>query len=159
MEPRAHIDLEPEETRYRFRVSLDRPQGFSLTVDEPPPLGEGAGPNPFRLLMTAVGHCLSSSLNFCLEKSRIPDRVAHTEVEGELYRTEQGRWRIRGLKVTVRIAPPSDSLVPFDRCLTIFEDSCIVTQSVRQGIPVELKVISPTGEILYENDEGEKEAP
>jgi hypothetical protein len=47
---------------YQFRADFGDDGIPSLVVDEPAPLGGGTGPNPARLLATAVGNCLSSSL-------------------------------------------------------------------------------------------------
>jgi hypothetical protein len=35
------------------------------------------------------------------------------------------------------------------RCLDLFEDFCVVTASVRQGIPVTVEVVGPAGEVLH----------
>ena len=64
----THVRLRLE-SGYRFKISFDGPADFaagSLVTDEPPPLGEGSGPNPLAMLATAVGSCLASSLLFCL---------------------------------------------------------------------------------------------
>ncbi len=53
---------------YKFKFGFDMEGVPSLVVDEIKPIGEGSGPNPSRLLSTAVGHCLSSSLLYCLRK-------------------------------------------------------------------------------------------
>lgn len=135
---RAHVALRPE-GRYRFRVEMDRPD-WSLVVDEPPPLGEGAGPNPARLVAAALGHCLASSLRYCLERARVGGEVA-AEVEVEVRRNERGRWRISRAEARLDLSgvgPAQRAAV--DRCLGLFEDFCIVTASVRQGIPVDVQV-------------------
>lgn len=134
----ARVALRPE-GRYRFRVEMDRPE-WTLVVDEPPPLGEGAGPNPARLLAVAVGHCLASSLRYCLERARTPADVSAT-VEVEVRRNERGRWRVTGIQVQLNLSGVEPAQRPaVDRCLGLFEDFCIVTGSVRQGIPVDVQV-------------------
>ncbi len=135
---RARVALQPL-GRYRFRVEMDRPE-WSLVVDEPPPLGEGAGPNPARLVATALGHCLASSLRFCLERARAAADVSAT-VDLEVRRNQRGRWRIAHVDVRLDLSgvdPAQRAAV--ERCLGLFEDFCIVTASVRQGVPVDVRV-------------------
>jgi hypothetical protein len=38
-----------------------------------------------------------------------------------------------------------------DRCSAQFEDFCIVTGSIRQGIPVSVKVKDAAGRVVHEN--------
>jgi len=135
---RAHVALRPE-GGYRFRVEMDRPE-WTLVVDEPPPLGEGAGPNPARLVATALGHCLASSLRYCLERARVAGQVS-AEVEVEVRRNDRGRWRIARAQAQLDLSGVDPAQRPaVDRCLQLFEDFCIVTASVRQGIPVDVRV-------------------
>lgn len=117
-----------------------------LTVDEPPPLGEGAGPNPARLLGAAVGSCMSASLLFCLRRARIDVAELRTTVEGKLVRNEAGRLRIGELRVKIHPGVDPDDRARMERCLELFEDFCIVGQSVRQGIElhVEVEPTAPT---------------
>lgn len=128
---------------YRFSVALDGDDPIAFEVDELPPLGQGAGPSPARLLATAVGHCLGASLLFCLRKSRIEPDGLQVRVEGRFIRNERGRLRIGGLRV--RLAPGLRPEVAerAGRCLGLFEDFCIVTESIRAGLPVEV-VVEPT---------------
>ena len=125
---------------YEFRVRFDSPSIPDIITDEPEPLGKGAGPNASRLLSAAVGNCLSSSLIFCLSKSRIPVNELKASVETVIRRNEKGRWRVAGLKVKLRPFLREEDIPQSKRCLEIFEDFCIVTESVRKGIPVEVDV-------------------
>ncbi|MDR5710163.1 MAG: OsmC family protein [Armatimonadota bacterium] len=135
---RAHVTLHPE-GRYRFRVEMGRPE-WSLVVDEPPPLGEGAGPNPARLFATALGHCLASSLRYCLDRARVGGEVSAT-VDVEVRRNERGRWRIARVEAQLDLSGVDlAQRSAVERCLGLFEDFCIVTASVRQGIPVDVRV-------------------
>ncbi len=131
------------ETGYRFAVELDDGQEF--VVDEFPPVGRGEGPNPARLLATTVGHCLSASLVFCLNRSRIALLDLRTTVEGRLARNERGRLRVGGLRVRIEPVVSADDLGRIGRCVEVFEDYCVVTESVRKGIPVEVVVEPRTG--------------
>ncbi len=111
-----------------------------LTVDEQPPVGGGAGPDPARLLAAAVGHCLSASLIFCLAKSRVGLAGLRTSVTGTLARNERGRWRIRELSVRLEPAIAEPDRERAARCFELFEDFCVVTESVRHGIAVSAAV-------------------
>lgn len=128
------------EEGYRFAVALDDADGVAFDVDELPPLGQGAGPSPARLLATAVGHCLGASLLFCLRKARIEPDGLQVRVEGRFVRNPRGRLRIGGL--TVRLAPGlgSEERERAARCLELFQDFCTVTESIRAGLPVEVVV-------------------
>jgi uncharacterized OsmC-like protein len=126
---------------YEFTVSFDKEALGKLTMDEPAPLGTEKGPNASRVLSSAVGHCLTASLIFCLQKSRIPLKHVATKVHTTLARNEAGRWRVQGIKVDINADPLNEQdRDRMKRCLEMFEDFCIVTQSVRKGINVEAAV-------------------
>jgi organic hydroperoxide reductase OsmC/OhrA len=129
-----------QEAAYRFRVRFDQEGMPDLVTDEAPPLGEGKGPNPSRLLATAVGNCLAASLLFCLGKARVPMEGLEAEVLTEFTRNEAGRLRIGGMKVRLSPRWSEESAAKAQRCLQIFEDFCVVTQAVRSGVPVEVQV-------------------
>lgn len=125
---------------YRFTVNFGTDPVAEFTVDELPPLGHGAGPNPARLLATAIGHCLGASLLYCLRRSHIEVHDFRVNVAGTLERNERGRLRIGEIRVI--LAPDVDAAARerMGRCLELFEDFCIVTESVRHGIPVTVSV-------------------
>lgn len=125
---------------YAFTVEFAEGEGAPLVVDELPPLGEANGPNPARLLAAAVGSCLSASLLFCLRKSRIELAQLRTTVEGTIVRNARGRLRIGGLRVRLAPGLSGDQGERIGRCLDLFQDFCIVTESVREGISVEVAV-------------------
>lgn len=125
---------------FEYRVHFDKEHHEPLHMDEPEPLGKDRAPSASRVLAAAIGNCLSASLLFCLRKSRVEARGMQTEVLVRILRNERGRLRIG--KVTVAIDP---GIAEADReraarCLSLFEDFCVVTQSVRQGIDVEVEV-------------------
>jgi uncharacterized OsmC-like protein len=127
---------------YEFLVKFaDEPYG-DLLMDELPPVGSNKGPNPSRLLATAVGGCLSASLLFSARKLRLDVQRLHADVKVSHTRDEKGRLRIG--KIDVEIVPtinnPDEHKM--QRCLGMFEDFCVVTQSVRKGIDVSVKVKS-----------------
>jgi organic hydroperoxide reductase OsmC/OhrA len=130
---------------YEFRVKFDWPKVPELLLDEPEPLGHSAGPNAARLIAAAVANCLSSSLLFCMRKFKQAPGTLRSEVKAELARNERGRLRIGRLDVTLRLSDTAADIQYFDRCLAQFEDFCVVTESVRKGIPVGVRVVDASG--------------
>jgi organic hydroperoxide reductase OsmC/OhrA len=148
---------EVEET---LTVSMERLEGFrfqvdfgeelpGLLLDEPEPLGEGTGPNATRALSAAVGNCLSASLLFCLRKSRVDVESLHTDVTTTLTRNERGRLRVGKTRVTIQADFDADQGKKMDRCLGMFEDFCVVTAAVRDGIEVEVAVLDGEGSEIH----------
>ena len=125
---------------YEFVVDFARSGVAPFLVDEQPPIGAGRGPNPARLLATAVGHCLASSFLFCVRKSRVDVTAMAVRVEGTMMRNERGRLRIGGLRVRLAPGIRAEDRERLGRCLELFEDFCVVTQSVRAGLDVQVEV-------------------
>jgi uncharacterized OsmC-like protein len=121
---------------FQFTIEFDQDGVPGLLTDEPAPLGEGKGPNPARLLAAAVGNCLAASLLFCLKKAHIEPQSVRASVEGQMVRNDRGRMRITELRVRLEPALDEADLPRISRCAEIFEDFCIVTESVRDGIDV-----------------------
>ncbi len=140
---------------YEFRVRFDWAGLTPLVVDEPAPLGGQKGPNASRLLAAAVGNCLSASLLFCLRKAHLELAGLKTDVHGELARNADGRLRVARLEVAIAL---DGDLAParLKRCTEIFEDYCVVTESVRAGIPVSVRVTGAGGAILFESAAGQQ---
>lgn len=128
---------------YRFDVDFLQDGVPGLVMDEPDPLGAGAGPNAVRVLGAAIGNCLGASLLFCLRRSHIEVASLRVDVSGTVVRNEAGRYRVGEVHVKLHpdVAPGDMALM--SRCLDLFEDFCIVTQSVRDGIAVQVEVASP----------------
>jgi uncharacterized OsmC-like protein len=146
----------------KFSVELEQREGFEfvvrfdwpvaeLVLDEPEPLGSRGGPNAARLVAAAVANCLSASLVFCLRsKFRQNPGPVRALASGRLERNERGRYRIAGIDVVLSIAERRGELPHQERCLEQFEDFCVVTESVRRGIPVSVSVVDAAGALIYE---------
>lgn len=139
----------------QFRVTVSRREGYAFSaefdddswpavaMDEPRPLGQGEAPNPTRVLGAAVGACLSSSLVFCLGKARVDVQGLEATVEGTVARNDEGRLRITELRVSLSPSVAAADRDRIQRCVSLFEDFCTVTASVRKGIPIHVEV-TPT---------------
>lgn len=132
------IQLE-QQSAYEFKVKFDKESFADLKTDEPPPLGKDAGPNPVRLLAASVANCLSASLVFCLSKKGVKVEGLTSTARVEIVRNEKNRLRIGKVDVTIKAPLPRESEALQD-CLGLFEDFCTVTQSVREGLKVNVNV-------------------
>ncbi|WP_372013193.1 OsmC family protein [Pseudoxanthomonas sp. 10H] len=142
---------------YAFRVAFDDTAIAELSTDESPPLGQGAGPDPSRLLLAAVANCLSASLLFALRKFHNHPGPLVTHAVATLARNAAGRWRVAHIHADLRLAEPADGHTQVERLLAQFEDFCIVTESVRQGVPVSVSVSDARGNRLHGGDDTARE--
>lgn len=116
-------------------------ENFDFTMDEPEPVGGDTGPNASRVLAAAMGNCLTASLLFCLNKARAEVGGIETKVEGKMRRNEKGRWRIAEINVDISPEIKMDEFSSqYDRCHKLFEDFCIVSKSIEEGIPINVEV-------------------
>lgn len=138
------------QTDYRFEVDFDHGKSPTLVTDLGPPLGQAAGPDPEKLLASAVATCLSSSLLFALKKYGNEGPPIRTRATPVLVRNEQKRLRVGRIDVELDLGVPAASLKSLERTLATFEDFCVVTQSVRAAIPVNVRVVDGEGAVLVE---------
>lgn len=140
-----------------FRVDLKLLENYLFEIDfgefgrfmadEPEPLGGGEGPAPSAMLAAAVANCLSASLLFAIRKFKSDPGQVMASVEGRSERLD-GRLRIVHLDVQIQLGAAGADLNNLQRVLDIFEDYCVVTQSVRHGIPVAVNVRDVNGVVL-----------
>jgi len=134
---------------YQFNVKFDLAGVPDLHLDEPAPLGAGSGPNASRLLAAAVANCLSASLLFCLGKFKQDPQGITAHVTGKMVRNEQGRLRVGGIAVDIRLDQTVERL---EHCAAQFEEFCVVTDSVRNGIPVDVRVLDAAGQLIHRSE-------
>jgi len=139
--------LEQQED-YAFLIRFKEGMAELLT-DEPPPLGQDAGPNPARLLAASVANCLSASLLFALRKFKNEPGKLTATVTATHGRNEDGRLRIAQINVDIRFTAAASEMVQLERIFEQFENFCVVTQSVRSGVPVSVRVLDGEGQVLH----------
>jgi uncharacterized OsmC-like protein len=119
-----------------------------LVTDEPAPLGTGLGPSPVQLLCAAVGNCLSDSLLFALRKFKQAPEPLRCDVQAQIGRNDEGRMRVLAMQANLHLGVSASKLEHLDRALSQIECFCTVTQSVGQGIPIQVRVIDAEGQVL-----------
>lgn len=125
---------------FRFEVDFGLEGVPPMVMDEPSPVGGDSGPNASKVLAAAMGNCLTASLLFCLQKARVEVGAVETRVNGVLKRNEQGRWRVAQVDVEIVPEVPAEFQRQFERCSGLFEDFCVVSKSIEQGILINVRV-------------------
>ena len=135
-----------------FGVSMRRQEGFRFEVDyglegvdpfymdEPEPMGGNSGSNAGKVLAAAIGNCLTASLLCCLQKAMAEVGERRDRVDGVMRRNGKGRWRIAEFNVEISPEVGEEYDSQYERCHGLFEDFCIVSKSIEQSIPINVKV-------------------
>jgi len=140
----SRVDLEQVE-KYRFNVKFADAPFAGVVVDEPPPVGGDAGPNPVQSLAMAIGHCMSSTLVNTLERAHVAVTPLRTTVRATIGVNARGRRRVQQLDVEIVTQPRDEAdRARFDHCVEIFEDFCTVSGAVREGVKIDSRV-GPAG--------------
>ncbi|MDP4003243.1 OsmC family protein [Methylobacterium sp. NEAU K] len=129
---------------YVFAVDFGgaRPE---LMTDEALPIGGDTGPVPEQLLISGVANCLCASLVFALGKFRQDAQGVEAEATCQVERNPEGRLRITGIDVRIRLGAAAAEMPRIDRVLEQFERFCTVSESVKAGIPVSVSLADGCG--------------
>jgi len=149
MKTKVGIKLDESESQMIFKCDLGSMKVKDCYIDEEHHEEvDMLGPNPSRMLALGVLGCLSASFIFCLKKRNFRVDDFNSEAEVTLARNEKGFWRVK--KIDVDITPifeDPEALKRAQQCLkpmkdgvSFFEQYCIVTQSVRAGIDVNVNL-------------------
>jgi len=108
------------------------------------------GPNPARLLGTALLGCLSASFIFCMRKRKLNIDDLKAEAEIVIGRNEKGFLRVTKININIDVNADMDNenlKKRMSQCLKedkegtrMFEHFCTITQSVISGIDVDVNV-------------------
>jgi organic hydroperoxide reductase OsmC/OhrA len=129
--------------KYLFEVDFG--EFGNIMTDEPPPLGDGEGPNPSAMLAAAVANCMSASLLFALRKYQDDPGELRATVTGTVERVEK-YLRVTAMHVEIHLGKNASLLPALPKVMSQFENFCVVTQSVRHGVPVTVDVVDAAGE-------------
>ncbi|MEA2030233.1 MAG: OsmC family protein [candidate division Zixibacteria bacterium] len=139
---------------FEFKVKFLE-EDIDLLMDEPEPLGSNNGPNAVKVLSAAIGNCLTASLLFCLNKSHIEPANLVTTVSTSTSRNEKGRLRVSDSRVEITMGVEKELQKRMRRCLELFEDFCVVSQSISNGININSVVKLTDGGVIYDSTDNE----
>ncbi|HBX38330.1 MAG TPA: peroxiredoxin [Pseudohongiella sp.] len=128
-----------------YVFEIDFGEFGNIISDEPPPIGDGEGPSPSDMLAASVANCMSASLLFALRKQKEDPGELHATVTGTTERVDN-YLRITSLAVTLKLGKSASEYQSLDKVLPVFENYCVVTQSVKRGIPVTVDIQDADGE-------------
>ncbi|MFX1313166.1 MAG: OsmC family protein [Promethearchaeota archaeon] len=149
MKTKVGIELDESESQMIFKCDLGSMKVKDCYIDEEHQEEvDMLGPNPSRMLALSVLGCLSASFIFCLKKRNFEVNDLNSEAEVTIARNKKGFWRVK--KIDVSISPrieDQEALKRAKQCLkeveddfSFFEQYCIVTQAVRDGIEVNVNI-------------------
>lgn len=131
-----------QEEEMLFKCELGSLKMENLYIDEKSEKNsEKLGPSPVKLLGLSVLGCLAASFSFCLQKNNfsLTDLTGNAEVT--IARNNKGFWRVN--KIDIEIFPQIDSpkmRKRADQCSKFFEQYCIISESLRTGFEVNVKL-------------------
>ena len=99
------------------------------------------GPNPTKLLGMAILGCLSASFIFCIKKRNLT--LNNLKAEGTVIISRNNKGFLRVKKIDVKINSKINNPKTLKRaklCKKMFENYCTITQSVRNGINVNVDI-------------------
>ena len=99
------------------------------------------GPSPTKLLALSVLGCLAACFEFCLQKKGVTLSDLDGRAEVTFARNEKNFWRIK--KINVEFLPKIDNpemRKSVAQCKRLFEQYCIITESLRKGIEIDVKL-------------------
>lgn len=140
-----------QELDHAFRVEFDDTTIPALHTDESAPLGVDSWPNPSRKLAAAVANCLSASLLFSLRKYKNNLGRIVTHAKATLERNELRRLRVAHIDVVIGLPEAATNYAQIERMLQQFENFCLVTESVRNGVAVDVTVRDARGVVVHDS--------
>ena len=118
-----------------------------LICDEPPEFhGTDTGPSSIEYCLIAIGACQASSFGFAMDKYNARVKNIEIQVNGDMHHVdkhgnidkEKGLLRLIDIKIEFFIEPEDNSeenLENIDMAFRSYKKYCVVTESVRRGIP------------------------
>ena len=130
------------EDQMLFKCDLGQIKMHNLYIDERNKKGTNIiRPSPKKLLALSVLGCLAASFEFCLQKKQFSLSDLDGKAEVTLARNDKGFWRVK--KIDVDILPKVDNpkmRKRVDQCKKFFEQYCIISESLRKGIEVNINL-------------------
>ncbi|MHA1378857.1 MAG: OsmC family protein [Candidatus Helarchaeota archaeon] len=129
-----------------FEAKVERNENFpNIIIDEPQRFhGDDRGPSSLEYLCVGIGGCMGTSLVYCLKRFKATFSKLSVRATAEIHHVPPNRMlRVTALHVKFGITPDpptQDNIDNIKECYEHFAKYCVVTQSVKQGIPFDIKM-------------------
>jgi len=120
-----------------FKASARNFKDFD--VDEPVSFhGTDLGPSAVEYLLIGIGGCLGTTFIYCLQKNNVDLEALEVVVDGKLsHAGPKMLLRLVDVEVDLKFMPKgTSSEVEINKCMKEFTEYCIVTNSIREGVNV-----------------------
>ena len=137
-EIKTHLKLNWEKDLI-FKLDMGKVKTGNFLIDDTNKGADKIGPNPSRLLASAVMGCMCASLLFCIGKKNLSFDDFEAEAEITTFKNEKNFWRVK--EINIKMIPKTNDEAVIKRlkqCEKMFEEYCVITQSVREGITINL---------------------
>ncbi len=117
----------------------------NIKVDEPKEFhGTNSGPSSVEYFLIGIGGCIGTTFAYCLQKNDIEIKELGIIIDGKMkHAGPNKRLRIIGVNIEILFTPTKDqSQKKIDYCLSNFREHCIVSNSITQGFPVQVKILN-----------------
>ena len=121
-------------TRHFNDIHIDEPKSFH---------GTDLGPSSVEYVLIGIGGCLGSTLAFCLKKYEIEIDDLEITIDGTLSHSGPLK-RLRLIKVDANLfltTKNTDNPKKIEDCINNFKDHCVVSNSIINGLPIDVNVI------------------
>ncbi len=140
-EVKSKVELKLEE-KMLFRGNLGKLKVDELYIDlRTERRNDRIGSSPVKLLGLSILSCLAASFEFCIEKKNISLSDLEGRAEVTVARNSKNFWRLK--KIDVEIVPKIDNpelLKRIDQCKKLFEQYCIISESLKKGIEINVNL-------------------
>jgi uncharacterized OsmC-like protein len=117
--------------RHFSEIDIDEPYAFH---------GTDLGPSSVEFILIGIGGCLGTTFIYCLQKRQIQLEDLEIIVDGRLSHIGPKRHlRLREVNVNIMFkSKEKSSLKTIEDCKREFQEHCIVTNSLREGFPINI---------------------
>lgn len=114
-------------------IHIDEPESFH---------GTDKGPSPVEFFLIGIGGCLGSTFAYCLQRHNVEIDALEVVVDGLLkHAGPEMSLKLVNIEAELLItARDNDSSEKIEQCINSFQEYCIITNLITQGVPLDVRV-------------------